>query len=67
MKKLCCYLGYYSKEHIIIDVSNVFRNTPKPYIQKEEDYILYPFHKELTAGQLFYYTKILKPGSGSVI
>jgi len=66
MKKLCCYLGYYkkgsSKEYIIIDISNVFRNTSKPYITKEEVYF-YPFDKELTNGQLFFYTKILKPGS----
>lgn len=66
MKKLCCYLGYYKKgssnDNIIIDISNVFRNTPNPYITKEENYF-YPFHKELSVGQLFYYTVLLKPGN----
>lgn len=64
MKKLCCYLGYkmdrrYYKIHIIADLSNVFRNTPKPHldiIELDNSYI----HSlnELRRGQLFFYSYI---------
>lgn len=56
MKKLCCYLRGNSNDNIIIDISNVFRNIPNPYISKIEDHGHYPFYKELNVGQLFYYT-----------
>jgi len=63
MKKLCCYLGYNerysnnSRYHVIADLSNVFRNTPKPHLDIIElDYSFYPMSKELKRGQLFFYT-----------
>jgi len=62
MKKLCCYLGYeinknLYKTHIIADLSNVFRNTSKPYLDIIElDNSNIQSLKELKRGQLFYYT-----------
>ena len=74
MKKLYCYLGVYpntgtisSSDSIVYhlaDLSNVFRNNPFPTIELEKVlFHLYPMHEQLEEGQLFYFTKIEKPGS----
>ena len=76
MKRLCCYLGYGSKvgvpnrrsgaypEHQIADLSEAFRNNPFPSIDLVKVSLnLYPLHKQLEVGQLFYLTQIEIPGS----